>query len=76
MKTDYKKFAEASKRVAEVEVRAERRKRPSAVIIQLIDDLRATRSDPTSVIDPITIDDWIDAILVYLDEQYDERKRS
>ena len=70
-KTDYKKFAEASKRVAKAEAEAEEGQKPSEMIRQLVAIIeRAQWVDEMS---------WITAILAYLDMQYEkenhERKR-
>lgn len=70
MKTDYKKFKEANERVAKAEAEAEESQKPS-VIIRGIADRRDGYGSNTA--------EWalvlIDAILLYLDEQHDERKR-
>lgn len=71
-KTDYKKFIEAGKRVAEVEAEAEESQKPSARISRGVAGHNQTQV--------ATYADWITAILLYLDEQYEkenhERKRA
>lgn len=84
-KTDYKKFIEASKRVAEVEAEAEESQRPSARIHTLRNDFarsyekllreHGVRGSESSSL--LQSKSWVflcKGILQFLDEQYEKEK--
>ena len=74
MKTDYEKFKEANERVAKAEAEAEENQKPSARIEAIVKRKVAIVPYEVDVHHHLNIQ--YNAILDYLDEQYDERKRS
>ncbi len=69
MKTDHKKFKEANERVAEVEAEAEESQKPSARIKGSFGKYWHYRN---SIADYTVLNLKIEAIIDYLDEQYEK----